>query len=83
MVGKQTISINDDNRGKYLVSITAWYPAISPEGTTLRRTFVDADPDFSQAPYPLLLSSTKVAEIFAPTLVSYGFTWASVDYIDS
>ena len=83
MVGKQKFSVNDDSRGKYAVFITVWYPATPPAGSTSRKTFVDAEPDPGQAPYPLILSSTKVAEVFAPILVSHGFTWASVDYIDS
>jgi predicted dienelactone hydrolase len=43
----------------------------------------DRDPDRSGAPYPLILSSTKVASIFAPYLISHGFVWASVDRIDT
>jgi hypothetical protein len=43
----------------------------------------DAEPDRSEAPYPLILSSTKVANTFASYLVSHGFTWASVDDIDT
>jgi hypothetical protein len=35
----------------------------------------------SGAPYPLILSSTKMAMTFAPYLVSHGFAWASVDGI--
>lgn len=82
MVGKHTYMVKDDSRGEYPVTITVWYPTTPPAGTT-RRVFVDSTPDLSQAPYPLILSSTKMAKIIAPILVSYGFTWASVDYIDS
>lgn len=82
-VGKMSFSVNDDSRGKYPVFITIWYPAIPPAGSTPRRVWADADPDLSQAPYPLIVSSTKIADIFAHILVSHGFTWASVDYIDT
>jgi len=43
----------------------------------------DANPNLKGAPYPLILSSTKVATIFAPYLISRGFAWVSVDGIDS
>jgi predicted dienelactone hydrolase len=38
-----------------------------------------AEPDPGGAPYPLILSSTKVACILAPSLVSRGFVLASVE----
>jgi predicted dienelactone hydrolase len=43
----------------------------------------DGEPDLGGAPYPLILSSTKVARVFAPYLISHGFTWASVDQIET
>jgi predicted dienelactone hydrolase len=60
-----------------------WYPALVPEGSASSSFAVDAIPDASGAPYPLLLSSTKIARLFAPYLVSHGFVWASVDRIDT
>jgi predicted dienelactone hydrolase len=79
----RTYSFEDASRENRPVSITVWYPAILPEGSTGYIPKRDADPDLSGAPYPLILSSTKVARIFAPYLVSYGFAWASVDRIDT
>jgi len=43
----------------------------------------DAPPDPSGGPYPVILSSSKVATIFAPYVVSHGFAWVSVDGLDS
>jgi predicted dienelactone hydrolase len=64
------------------VGITIWYPAV-PAADAGSGPVENAEPDFSGAPYPLLLSSTKLARIFAPYLVSRGFTWASVNLIDT
>ena len=77
-VGKHSFSVNDDSRGKYPVFITIWYPAYPSDGG-----MKDAKPDFSQAPYPVILSSTKMANTMASILVSHGFTWVSIDYIDT
>ena len=82
-VGMRTYRLTDPNRDDRRVSISIWYPAVQPSEATDNSYTVDADPDFSGAPYPLLLSSTKVASIFAPYLVSRGFTWASVNFIDA
>lgn len=65
-----------------MVGITVWYPAMVIPGETPMLPRKNADPDPSGAPYPLIVSSTKVARIFAPYLVSQGFAWASVDDID-
>lgn len=82
-VGRRSFTFKDSTRNNRLEKISFWYPAKRPAGSTNEKFIQDAEPDFREAPYPLILSSTKVAEIFAPVLVSYGFTWASVDYIDS
>jgi hypothetical protein len=83
--GKRTFALEDANREDRQVRITIWYPALLPEGSSGSRLQVgaDRDPDRSGAPYPLILSSTKVARLLAPYLVSHGFTWASVDGIDT
>lgn len=81
-VGLRTYAFTDEERGGRQVSITVWYPAMPPADSTNKSPTRNADPDPGDAPYPLILSSTKIASIFAPSLVSYGFTWASVDKID-
>jgi predicted dienelactone hydrolase len=84
-VGKQTSSFEDASRDNRRVWITVWYPAVQPEGWsgTPLRASTNSSPDPSGAPYPLLLSSSKVAAILAPYLVSHGFSWASVNGIDT
>jgi len=84
-VGKRSLALEAASRGNRQVSITVWYPAVQLEGSTGAPTQVGTDlaPDLSGAPYPLILSSTKAARILAPYMISHGFTWASVDRIDS
>lgn len=82
-VGMRTIKLVDDSRAGRQVSVTVWYPATRPANQTGSAPTRDAEPDPDGAPYPLLLSSTKVARILAPFLVSHGFAWASVDAIDT
>jgi predicted dienelactone hydrolase len=83
--GKRTYAFEDASRDNRPVSITVWYPALRPEGSsgTPFQVGANRDPDPSGAPYPLILSSTKAAGILAPYLISHGFTWASVDKLDT
>ncbi len=77
-------TLTDPARGDRPVTIRAWYPTApgpAPAGTP--GFVLDARPDPSGGPYPVILSSSKVAEIFAPYLVSHGFTWISVDGLDA
>jgi len=82
-VGKRPLSFNDASRDGRYVSITVWYPAIKPADSTSNLPTLDAAPDTSSEPYPLILSDTKSAKRFAPYVVSHGFVWASVDNIDT
>jgi predicted dienelactone hydrolase len=77
------LSFEDPSRGGREVSITVWYPALPPDGSTASGPYSDAAPDLSGAPYPLVLSSSKVGFIFAPHLASYGFVVAGVNGQDS
>jgi hypothetical protein len=84
-VGKRKYAFEDASRGNRPVSITVWYPALWPDGSGGRAFPADVgyEPDMSGAPYPLILSSTKMAGILVPYLVSHGFAWASIDGIDT
>jgi hypothetical protein len=82
-IGLRSFSATDASRPDRPISITVWYPAKLAEGEASPYGVIDAPPDPSGAPYPLMLSSTKLARTFAPTLVSHGFTWASIDGIDT
>jgi hypothetical protein len=80
--GKSTYELIDTSRNNRSVNITIFYPALSERETHM---YVEkfGEPDFSSAPYPAILSSTKVANQFAPYLVSHGFTWIGVNDIDT
>lgn len=82
-VGTRNFTAEDASRDNRPVGITVWYPALLPQGSTRSGPTKDANSDLSGAPYPLIISSTKLASILAPILVSHGFTWASVDGIDT
>lgn len=60
----------DESRGGRQVAITIFYPAL------------EGKPDYRGSPYPLILSSTKIANIFASHLVSHGFVVVGVNDID-
>jgi predicted dienelactone hydrolase len=44
---------------------------------------MEKDPDLRGAPYPLLISSTEMANTLAKYVVSHGFVWVSVNGIHS
>jgi len=80
--GRRTFAAIDTERGGREVRIDVWYPATKPEG--YKGTVAeDAPADTTGAPYPLIVSSSVMARIFAPHLISYGFTWASVSGINT
>jgi predicted dienelactone hydrolase len=82
-VGNKVITYTDESRGGREVAVTVYYPALrSPNASGLTPPR-DAAPDPGGAPYPLIVSSTKMARSLAPILVSHGFTWAGVDRIDT
>jgi len=72
----------DDSRGGKEVVLTLWYPA-DPSVGAPGEVVADVAPDLSGAPYPVILSSTKLGFIFASSLVSHGFTYIGVNKIDS
>ena len=82
-VGRRTYALEDSGRSNRPVGITVWYPAVFTEGSSGTISVKDAIPDRSDEPYPMILSSTKVAKILAFQLVSHGFVWASIDGIDT
>lgn len=72
----------DDSRGGREVTLTLWYPAESTAGAP-GEVVPDAPPDLNGAPYPVILSSSKLGFIFASSLVSHGFTYVGVNKIDT
>lgn len=79
----RTVKLVDDSREGRQVSVTVWYPAVGPADATSTGAIHDAEPDRSGEPYPLILSSTTMANTLALYVVSHGFTWASVDGINT
>lgn len=79
--GKRAYSFVDAKRNDRKVEVIVWYPAVKPDGFT-GTVARDAAPALTAAPYPLLLGSAKVGNIFAPHLASHGFVVAGVDRID-
>lgn len=80
-VGYVHLTVTDPSRADRTVELTVWYPAVA-DGAAAGSRMHRVAPDPAEAPYPLLVSSTKVARILAPHLVGRGFVWASVDRID-
>lgn len=83
LVGARTVKFVDESRGSRKVSVTIWYPTKGAANVTSTAVIPDAEPDRSAAPYPLILSSTKMANTLALNVVSHGFAWVSVDGIDT
>jgi predicted dienelactone hydrolase len=81
--GARTFTLEDASRKGREVGITMWYPAVWPADSSDSSPTRDANPDLSSAPYPLILSSAKVGNIFAPHLASHGFVVAGVTKMDS
>jgi predicted dienelactone hydrolase len=82
-VGTRTFTFEDTSRKGHEVGITIWYPAVWSTDSSGSNSTRDADPDLGSAPHPLILSSAKVGNIFAPHLASYGFVVAGVTKMDS
>lgn len=80
---KRNIVYEDPARDGRKITITIWYPAIQPQEAASGAPIADVLPDLTHAPYPVILSSTKVGFIFAPHLVSYGFVYVGVNGQDS
>jgi predicted dienelactone hydrolase len=82
-VGVREFSTVDTSRDGREVDVRVWYPALWPEDITGKRVIPKADPDRSGAPYPLIVSSSKMGSDLAPYLVTHGFVWAGVTRIDT
>jgi len=76
-------SFVDESRDNREISLMVWYPAKLPENAEPSDYNIDAEPDLSGAPYPLILSSAKVGNIFGPHLASHGFVVVGVKGIDT
>jgi len=84
-IGKLTIELQDASRNNRQVVIRLWYPAVLPEGSTEPYILAgeNREPDRSGAPYPLIVSSSKMAADLAPYLVTHGFVWVAITGINT
>jgi predicted dienelactone hydrolase len=81
---KRMIEFVDTSHSDRKVILSVWYPAATPTGTEpLTDAKPDAAPDRTGAPYPLILTATKLGMYFGPHLASYGFVVAGVNGQDS
>ena len=80
---RRNLTYTDTDRGDREVSIIIIYPAVTPQDSPLYALVSGTPADLSGAPYPLILSASKDAFVFAPTLVSHGFVWIGVSKIDT
>jgi predicted dienelactone hydrolase len=77
---RRQVAFKDESRGGRDVVLTLWYPAAAGEPGSV---VPDAVPELDGAPFPVILSSSKVGFIFASSLVSHGFTYIGVNGIDT
>jgi predicted dienelactone hydrolase len=79
--GTRTITFSDVSRDDREVSIVVMYPAIISENQ-IGSEIQDAPADLTGAPYPIVLSSAKVAGIFGSRLASHGFISVGIRKMD-
>ena len=81
-VGKRFYRFQDPSREGRVVEIAVWYPAVLLADQT-GKVVEDAPADLTKAPYPVILSSSKVGGFFAHHMVSHGFIAVGVRNIDT
>jgi len=79
----QLYVFTDTSRDNREISLMVWYPAKLPKNAPPSEYNVDAEPDLSGAPYPLILMSAKVGSYFGSHLASHGFVVAGIKGIDT
>jgi predicted dienelactone hydrolase len=73
----------DASRADREIGLMVWYPAKLPKDAPPSDYNPDAEPDLGGAPYPLILSSSKMGSIFGPHLASHGFVVVGIKGLDS
>jgi predicted dienelactone hydrolase len=82
-VGTRVFKLKDASRNDRAVNIMVWYPALLPADAANEVSVRDAEADLSSAPYPLILASAKIGNIFGSHVASHGFVMAGVTGQDS
>jgi len=80
---RMNYKFTDPSRDNREISLYVWYPAELLVNAEPSKYNYDADPDLSDAPYPVILSSAKVGMYFGPHLATHGFVVVGVDRQDS
>ncbi|MBN2044623.1 MAG: hypothetical protein JW757_06365, partial [Anaerolineales bacterium] len=84
--GRREYRFVDNNRGGREISVTIWYPALKQTDDQGKEISLNAIPDMSNAPYPMIMTGPASGRyIFNSHLTSYGFVTAIVhlpDYYD-
>ena len=77
--GNRTYTLEDPNRNGREIRITVWYPALIKNNSNNHPITQDAAPDFSGAPYPLILTGRNSGDyLFKSHLASHGFVMVIV-----
>ena len=77
--GTRSFGFDDPSRGDRHLSITVWYPAVRPENSSSNNPANNVPTDLREAPYPVILTSTKSGRLFGPHLVSHGFVVVGIN----
>ena len=79
-VGKWKHTIVDESRNNRQIQITIWYPALEQTDDDGRTITLNAEPDLSKAPYPLILTDPQSdSHLFHSHLATHGFVMVIVD----
>jgi predicted dienelactone hydrolase len=85
-VGQTTVTLVDESREERELVTEIWYPAVVPEDQRPCRVFSDAEPDDSDAPYPLILYSHGYgagrlqSRYLGAHLASHGYVVSAMDH---
>jgi predicted dienelactone hydrolase len=79
-VGKWKHTIVDESRNDRQIQLTIWYPALKKTTDEGRPITINAEPDISEAPYPLILTDPQSgSQLFQSHLASHGFVMVIVE----
>lgn len=77
--GRKEHTIVDESRNDRQIKLTIWYPALKKKDDEGRTITFNAEPDLSEAPYPLILTEmNSVSYIYQSHLASHGFVMGEI-----
>ena len=81
--GKREYTLVDASRDGREISLTVWYPAVKETDAEGNLITLDASPEMSNAPYPMIMTGTASGRfLFTSHLASYGFVMVIVRFTD-